>query len=125
MRLISSLPVLAVALVLSGCGAPQTVTPPPAVTTSVAPVIPPKPMIHADQVLAQSESHIRSLLGTPSLLRQDPPAQLWQYRGPACVLDVYLYETSAGFVSKHLAARGLKGQTMDPSACLAAISQDR
>ncbi len=30
-------------------------------------------------------------LGPPDFRRQDPPAELWQYRGATCVLDLFLY----------------------------------
>ena len=36
-------------------------------------------------------SEVITLVGEPDFRRNDPPAQLWQYRSAACVLDVYLY----------------------------------
>ena len=37
-----------------------------------------------------------ALLGRPALRRVEPPAEVWQYRGERCVLDVFLYAPGAG-----------------------------
>ena len=34
---------------------------------------------------------VNRLLGPPSLLRTELPAQVWQYTAADCVLDIYLY----------------------------------
>jgi hypothetical protein len=31
-------------------------------------------------------------LGDPSFRRRDPPAEVWQYYGDKCVLDLFLYD---------------------------------
>ena len=48
------------------------------------------------------------LLGPPPFRRSDNPAEIWQYRAPACVLDLFLYRTGkAGlFRVRHFEARG-------------------
>ena len=43
-----------------------------------------------------SRSDLFVLLGPPNLIRNDTPAQIWQYAGPACVLHLFLYEGGAG-----------------------------
>ena len=34
---------------------------------------------------------VNRLLGPPSLLRTEAPAEVWQYTAEDCVLDIYLY----------------------------------
>jgi len=38
-----------------------------------------------------TETDLRSALGKPDFRRNEPPAEVWQYRGDTCVLDVFLY----------------------------------
>jgi hypothetical protein len=59
-------------------------------------------------------------LGSPALLRREPPAQVWQYRPGACVLDVFLYERDGGPVVVHLEARDLSAAVVTTAPCLAA-----
>ena len=60
---------------------------------------------------------LEDLLGTPSLLRPEPPAQLWQYADEKCVLQVYLYDPPAGgdAVVEHVEAR-MRGADQPPMA---------
>lgn len=48
------------------------------------------------------------LLGPPPFKRLDNPAEIWQYRAPACVLDLFLYRAgqSGPFRVRHYEARG-------------------
>ena len=34
---------------------------------------------------------VTALLGPPDYRRRDKPAEIWQYRNAACVLDIFLY----------------------------------
>ena len=36
---------------------------------------------------------VTALLGPPDYRRRDKPAEIWQYRNDACVLDLFLYST--------------------------------
>lgn len=38
---------------------------------------------------------LRKVLGTPGFQRRDAPAEIWQYRGTGCTLDLFLYDDSA------------------------------
>jgi len=40
---------------------------------------------------------ILTLLGKPDLRRDEPPAQLWQYRTSDCVLSLFFYRESDGY----------------------------
>jgi hypothetical protein len=44
-------------------------------------------------------------LGSPDFTRRDPPAEIWQYRGVSCVLDVFLYPEADGLKVVHVASR--------------------
>lgn len=39
-----------------------------------------------------TEQEITYLFGAPTVERKDADARIWQYRGEACVLDVYFYK---------------------------------
>lgn len=50
---------------------------------------------------------VRSMLGMPVFTRRDAPAEIWQYRGRACTLDLFLYDEAAGTQKvAHYAVRG-------------------
>ena len=63
---------------------------------------------------------MQALLGVPDLLRWESHAQVYQYRGTQCVLDIIFYESPAGgpFMAAHLSARGTAGQTTEIGTCL-------
>lgn len=51
---------------------------------------------------------ISALLGEPDFRRRDPPAELWQYTGPRCTLDLFLFDKNGNGEQRviHLEARG-------------------
>lgn len=63
---------------------------------------------------------MQALLGVPDLLRWESHAQVYQYRGAKCVLDIIFYESPSGgpFKAAHLSARGPGGQDTEVKACL-------
>jgi hypothetical protein len=73
----------------------------------------------ARHLVGKSASEIRSELGTPAFRRTDGPAQVWQYRGASCLLDVFLYREGGGsFRVKHAELRRRGGAGLSDSACL-------
>lgn len=50
----------------------------------------PKP----EELLGMGSLSVNNLLGIPSLLRREEPAQVWQYITENCVLNIYLYKGS-------------------------------
>ena len=48
-------------------------------------------------LIGLSAEQVEALLGAPDFRRAEPPAELWQYRGADCVLDVFLYDGANGF----------------------------
>ena len=63
---------------------------------------------------------MQALLGVPDLLRWESDAQVYQYRGAKCVLDIIFYESPSGgpFQAAYLSARGASGQDTEVKACL-------
>jgi hypothetical protein len=82
---------LLLALLLSGCQAPDT-------AVAQAPKAPPASdkMAPPPKVLGLQPEDVQDLLGVPKLVRREAPAEVWQYRSTACVLDVFLYPEDTG-----------------------------
>ncbi len=66
---------------------------------------------------------VRELLGEPGFTRRDGPAQVWQYFGNECVLDLFLYEEKDGVRVAHSALRGLGPGQPPPQGCLAGLKK--
>jgi hypothetical protein len=47
---------------------------------------------------------VLSILGQPDLKRQEPPAELWQYRAADCVLNLFFYDEAGGARLAHVEA---------------------
>ena len=72
-------------------------------------------------LIDKDKQHLLSALGTPTLLREELQAQMWQYSGQSCAFFLYLYPDTAGvFRVTHLEARANQGGSIDPQACLEA-----
>ena len=59
-----------------------------------------------------------SILGSPDLRRDEPPAELWQYRAADCVLNLFFYSEAGGYRLAHAEAwqRTLSGGGV-PARC--------
>jgi len=79
----------------------------------------------AGNLVGADPAKLEQWLGKPGLVRLDDPAQVWQYRGQGCVVDVYFYPSGDGMAVSHAEARSQKytGDPMNP--CLAVLSQSR
>jgi hypothetical protein len=66
---------------------------------------------------------LERLFGKPGLIRNDDPAQVWQYRNPSCVMDIYLYPDNDRLTVTHAEARAPKiaGDPLAP--CIARLSE--
>jgi len=56
----------------------------------------PPSIVPDQQLMGLTASALENLLGQPTLLRSEAPAQLWQYADELCVLQIFLYEPIAG-----------------------------
>ena len=54
----------------------------------------PKPLPEPGAVMGLSAAAVTALLGPPDYRRRDKPAEIWQYRNDACVLDLFLYSVA-------------------------------
>ena len=68
---------------------------------------------------------LEEFLGTPKLVRHDAPAEVWQYRSTACVLDVFLYQDkpTVGIRVKYAEARTIAAEPAQTDECVSAIRQ--
>ena len=84
---------------LAACSATQSVNSPPAQAQSAplpaAPAALHRPSLKDLTGLNQPE--ILALFGKPDLRRDEPPAQLWQYRTSDCVLSLFFYREADGY----------------------------
>jgi hypothetical protein len=83
---------------------------PPSQLAAVAPAAGGRPA--APELVGLSQADLARLLGQPTLLRREPPGEVWQYAGRACVLHVFLYAEPSGsrvahYESVQRAGRGL------------------
>jgi hypothetical protein len=96
-RLVVLTAVSSLALLLGACAAPA----PPALQASpqarplrVAPAALHLPGLK--DLTGMRPSDIAALLGPPDLRRDEPPAQLWQYRAADCILNLFFYREADG-----------------------------
>lgn len=131
---------LGLCLILAACGAPPRTAPPvmvapPKVTTppdGEGAVVPIAPMPSVAEIKADPTrlkgvrvSDIQSLLGAPHFLRREKPAEVWQYYGEGCVLDLFVYGNGADKNVAHVELRA-KGSAQAPDArCLQGLIDNR
>jgi hypothetical protein len=98
------LAIVAIAGLLGGCAAPPTLSSrapvpqhrAPTPVSPVADVIPPR-LPSLNQLTGLHPTEIIALLGQPDLRRDEPPAQLWQYRAADCVLNLFFYRERGAY----------------------------
>ena len=98
---------------LAGCGGmPSGATPvsAPAASRTRPPggegPTPPLAVTEPARLKGLTVTQVQSVLGAPSFKRRDPPAEIWQYRGRHCTLDLFLYDGTAGQQVEHYSIRG-------------------
>ncbi|MFM9842099.1 MAG: hypothetical protein ACKVOI_03925 [Dongiaceae bacterium] len=105
--------VILLAALLSGCQSPESSS-----GDKVAAV--PKSGTGAPpKVLGLKPHDVEELLGMPKLVRRDDPAEVWQYRSSACVLDVFLYPVETGAQQvRYLEARTVAAEPARTDECV-------
>jgi hypothetical protein len=68
-------------------------------------------------------AEIDAVLGPPSRVRHDPPAQVWQYDQPRCFVDVFLYTDDDEPRAVYVQERSREVKKIAPGACLGAVWQ--
>jgi hypothetical protein len=64
---------------------------------------------------------IAEMLGRPGFVRRDAPAEIWQYRGSDCVLDVFLYADGSSARVQHVELRPRQPARPTTPACFAGM----
>jgi hypothetical protein len=123
-----AMPVLAMlALALGACQTPAPAPPAESAVPAPAPevvppvaALPPEPVIddNPQRLMGLDPLRLNAILGAPELIRREPPAEIWQYRGASCVFDVFFYETAGVRIVTYLEARDEAAQRTAERGCL-------
>jgi hypothetical protein len=92
---------------LSACASPDASAGAPSLAAARAssilpPVQPRAPEI--EDLAGLKPADVMSILGPPDLRRDEPPAELWQYRAADCVLNLFFYSEASGYRLAHAEA---------------------
>jgi hypothetical protein len=79
----------------------------------------------ANEFMGYTPERVLPVLGAPDFVRRDGNAQIWQYRAPNCILDLFLYKVDSGTQVKHaeLRPRAPAAEALD--VCYSRMRQDR
>jgi len=78
---------------------------------------PPLPFEAAGELVGRAEADVADILGEPAFKRLDGPAEIWQYRGRDCLLDVFFYPDVQGRVVEHAEFRRRNGAPLSDRDC--------
>jgi hypothetical protein len=93
---------------------------PPEAAGPLAPgAVQPKPGIPSLADLARGPQRFEGLqgkavlaaLGNPNFRRRERPAEVWQYYGPGCILDLFLYDDAPA--ASKVAGKPVEGTDLD------------
>jgi hypothetical protein len=71
----------------------------------------------APELIGLTRAELARLLGAPTLLRREPPAEVWQYAGAACVLHVFIYQEPGGGRVTYYEAAQRSGRSVPARDC--------
>jgi hypothetical protein len=74
-----------------------------------------------ERLIGLDSDEINDLMGAPGLERAEPPALIWQYRGAACTVDIFMFDDGAGSTVDHVEVRGQGGEKADEKACFTGL----
>jgi hypothetical protein len=63
-------------------------------------------------------TEITTALGDPNSRRREPPAEIWQYYGEGCILDLFLYDEKDGKTVSHAELRSRVPGQLPDADCL-------
>ena len=74
-----------------------------------------------DRLASLSDAEVIELIGPPEFERLEPPARIWQYRTPLCVVDLFLYDDGGGPTVEYvnLRMRGAEPDKLNDRKCFA------
>lgn len=94
--------------------AQDAVSAPAAAPERQARLTPPGGKPSLDTLPGMRGAELTTLLGAPQFRRRDGQAEIWQYRGSACTLDVFLYTDGNDLRVRYVEARG-RGNAKEPA----------
>jgi len=74
-----------------------------------------------ERLIGLDSDEINDLMGAPGLERAEPPALIWQYRGTACTVDIFMFDDGAGSTVDHVEVRGQGGEKADEKVCFTGL----
>jgi hypothetical protein len=81
-------------------------------------ILPPPIDDDPDQLMGLGREDLGALLGEPSLVRRENPAEIWQYQAKGCVFDVFLYDEAGRYQVSYLEARDAQARKTEARPCL-------
>lgn len=79
----------------------------------------------ADRFKGKAAPDIVALLGQPNFRRREQPAEVWQYYGQGCVLDLFLYDEQGGQRVTHAELRSRDFNDDPDPDCLPQLLQGK
>jgi hypothetical protein len=103
--------------------APPVAEPGPTVAPALAmaPAATRAPLKDVRELIGLERHEIQARLGDPALRRRDAPAEIWQYRSPLCVLDVFLYRDGPAMRVTNAELRPRDGRELPATTCLSSL----
>ncbi len=81
-----------------------------------------RPMVRPDDLMGRDSVGLLGALGEPTRVRKEAQAQIWQYDGGSCVVDVFLYPDGATNRVAYVEARSTaNGDKADAASCLGQV----
>ncbi|MEH6629220.1 MAG: hypothetical protein V7776_00245 [Halopseudomonas aestusnigri] len=74
-----------------------------------------------EKLLGIDAQQLIEMLGEPTLIRSESPAEIWQYSTKSCVLDLVLYDSKTTYIE----ARDEEVRPMDNRLCLRTLLLSR
>jgi len=74
-----------------------------------------------------SARDVVDVIGQPAFIRKDQPAEIWQYRGALCTLDIFLYQSITGepYRVNYIETRSQTNGPASNKDCLVSILKER
>jgi len=79
----------------------------------------------AAALVGLSAADLTAVIGSPRWRRRESPAEVWQYQGARCVLDVFLYQEGGAARVVYAEARDESLLPVTLAACLQRIEAER
>lgn len=66
---------------------------------------------------------LANAFGQPQMVRNEPPAEVWQYGGFDCVVDFYLYDKDGRMEVAYVEARDMRADSAPTERCVKSLLQ--